>query len=369
MLIKAAGARYTDAQKTSMTDHLYLDRNENLYGPAPACFAALQKIGAEELSVYPRDFLRGVKSRLSERLARELKIPEEHILLSEGSEDMLKQAVHCYLGPGEKILCPEQSWWYYRKVASEVGGETITYALREKDDRYSYDVEQMLSLYRKESPRVVLIASPNNPTGNSFPDDDLKRLAEAFRESIVVLDEAYWGFSDSSNEHIAALVAHYRNILVLRTFSKYFALAGARIAFAAVGASLSRLTKFSSRYLGYNRISEALALAALDSPEYYESIRRQMCEDRREFYDFFSDLSGWRCFKSNANFVLVKIPPEVKNHLPLFLGDRNIHIKFFSEPEFADCVRITLGTKEQNRLLLSALRDFLQSRRPRGGAA
>lgn len=351
-----------------MNDHLFLDRNENLYGPAPACYAALQKIGAEELSIYPRDFLRGVKSRLSERLARELGIPEPQILLSEGSEDMLKQAVHCYLGPGEKILCPAQSWWYYQKVASEVGGETITYALKEKDASYSYDAEEMLSLYRKESPRVVLIASPNNPTGNSFPDDDLKKLTEAFRESIVVLDEAYWGFSDSSNEHIAALVGSYRNIIVLRTFSKYFALAGARIAFAAVGSSLSRLTKFSSRYLGYNRISEALALAALDSPEYYENIRTQMCLDRQALYDFFAGVSGWTCFKSDANFVLVKIPGEIRDSLRLFLEARNIHIKFFSESEFAGCVRITLGTKEHNRHLLSALSDFLQPGGRRGAA-
>lgn len=352
-----------------MSKDLYLDRNENLYGPAPACFDVLHSIGVEELSVYPRDFVRGVKSRLSERLAKELGIPEPQILLSEGSEDMLKQAVHCYLGPGERILCPAQSWWYYQKVASEVGGETITYALGQRGDSYVYDVDKMLSLYEEKSPRVVLIASPNNPTGNSFRDDDLKKLTEAFRESIVVLDEAYWGFADSSNEHIADLVEKYRNIVVLRTFSKYFALAGARIAYAAVGSSLSRLTRFSSRYLGYNRISEALALAALDSPQYYEDVRRQMCEDRKELTRFFSGMNGWTCYQSDANFVLVKIPPDIKVPLQKFLEARNIHIKFFSEPEFASRVRITLGTKDQNRLLLSALTEFHQSSHvPRGAA-
>lgn len=89
---------------------LYLDRNENLYGPAPKCFEVLRNVTANELSLYSRDYARGVKSRLSERLAVDMKIPESQILLSEGSEDMLKQAVHCYLAPGEKILCPEQSW-------------------------------------------------------------------------------------------------------------------------------------------------------------------------------------------------------------------------------------------------------------------
>jgi histidinol-phosphate aminotransferase len=348
---------------------LHLDRNENLYGPAPKCFEALRNIGLEELSIYSRDFTRGVKSRLSERLARELGVPEPQILLSEGSEDMLKQAVHCYLGPGEKMLCPSQSWWYYQKVAAEVAGETVTYSLKEGEKAFSYDVDELIELYKKESPRVVLIASPNNPTGNSFPDADLRRLTEAFRESIVVLDEAYWGFADASNEHIASLIGRYRNIVVLRTFSKYYALAGARIAFAAVGTSLSRLTKFSARYLGYNRISEMLALAALDSAEYYESIGAQMRADRQSYYDLFARFKGFRCFASDANFILVNIPAEVKAPLQQFLLEKQILIKFFSEPEFVNCVRITLGTKEQNQQLRSALVEFSESRQTKERSA
>jgi len=354
---------------TRKPDIIYLDRNENLYGPAPKCFEALRTVGIEELSVYSRDFTRGVKSKLSERLAAELNIPEQQILLSEGSEDMLKQAVHCYLGPGEKMLCPAQSWWYYQKVASEVAGETITYSLKQGEDSYLYDVDELIALYQKESPRVVLIASPNNPTGNSFPDEDLSRLTETFRESIVVLDEAYWGFAEKSNEHIAELVGRYRNLVVLRTFSKYYALAGARIAFAAVGASLSRLTKFASRYLGYNRLSEVLALAALDSSAYYERIGEQMRTDRQKYYDIFAQRPGFRCYKSNANFILVKIPAELKAPLQACLDERGIVIKFFSEPEFIDCIRITLGTKEQNQRVLRALSAFLQTPKASGVSA
>lgn len=345
--------------KTSM---LNLDRNENLYGPAPKCYEVLKNLGIEELSIYSRDFTRGVKSRLSERLAAELVIPEKQILLSEGSEDMLKQVVHCYLGPGEKMLCPAQSWWYYQSVASEVAGETVTYSLKEGRDSFYYDVDELIGLYKKESPRVVLIASPNNPTGNSFPDDDLKKLTEAFRESIVVLDEAYWGFSESSNEHLADLINRYRNLLVLRTFSKYYALAGARIAYAAVGTSFSKLTKFSSRYLGYNRISEELALAALDSKQYYVDIAKAMLTDRQRYYDFFDRQKGFLCYRSNANFILVKIPAEVKLPMQKFLAERHITIKFFAEKGFENCVRITLGATEQNERLINALNEFLRSK-------
>jgi histidinol-phosphate aminotransferase len=340
---------------------LNLDRNENLYGPAPRCFEVLRSITLNELSVYSRDFTRGVKSSLSERIASDLMIPEAQLLLGEGSEDLLKQAVHCYLGPGDKLLCPAQSWWYYRALASEVGGETVTYSLKVRGESYFFDVDEMIAHYEKVSPRIVLIASPNNPTGNSFPDNQLRELSEAFRESIVILDEAYWGFRSSTNSGISTFAAEYRNLIILRTFSKYYALAGARIGFAIVGKGLTRLTKFAARYLGYNRISEALALAALDSTEYYDSVRKEMVKDRELYYGFFDNLSGFKIFRSDANFVLVRIPSEATQPLRKFLIDRKIQLKFFSEPEFQNHIRITIGTREQNRLLLQAFADFSSS--------
>ena len=343
-----------------MTNTLYLDRNENLYGPAPKCFDVLKNITLEELSIYSRDYKRGVKSALSERLAAEHGIPEDLILLSEGSEDMLKQAVHCYLGPGEKILCPDQSWWYYRSVAAEVGGETITYKLREAGNAFAYDVDDMIALYRRTSPRVVLIASPNNPTGNSFRDADLERLTEAFRESIVILDEAYFGFAESSPHRVSDLIGRYRNLLILRTFSKFYALAGGRIGYAAAGTSLSRLTKFAARYLGYNRISELLALAALDSREYYDEVNQGIRADRERYYQFFDRQRGVRCYRSDANFVLVRIPGEMGSPLKDLLDREQIAVKFFTEKEFEHCLRITIATKEQNKRLLEILKAFFR---------
>jgi histidinol-phosphate aminotransferase len=112
-----------------------------------------------------------------------------------------------------------------------------------------------------------------------------------------------------------------------------------------------------------------LALAALDSTEYYESIGRQMREDRQAYRNLFAGFKGFRCFASDANFVLVRIPPELKGPLQTFLGEKRIVIKFFSEPSFVDCVRITLGTKEQNHRLQSALREFMEARRAGEGPA
>ena len=334
-----------------------------MYGPAPACFDTLRNMGIRELSVYSRDYNRGVKSVLSERLATQFNVPEAQVLLGEGSEDLLKQSVHCYLGPGDRILCPAQSWWYYQALASEVGGETVTYALKQEPHSYSFDIDAMVSLYRQVSPRIVLIASPNNPTGNSFPDNHLRRIVEAFRESIIILDEAYWGFGQSTDRRISVLAEEYRNLILLRTFSKFYALAGVRMGYAIVGKSLGRLSKFAARYLGYNRISELLALAALDSGDYYASVRKDICDDRDRFYRFFDGLAGFHAYRSDANFILVRVPREWTNLLKVHLDEQKIYIKSFSEDEFRDCVRITIGTTRQNEILMEAISEFMAKAR------
>lgn len=348
--------------KSTVDDTVYLDRNENLYGPAPACLNVVRIITPNELSVYSRDFVRGVKSALSERLAHDLNIPESQVLLGDGSEDLLKQAVHCYLGPGDTLLCPALSWWYYRALASEVGGKTATYSLRQGADEFSYDMENLALLLRKVSPKILLIASPNNPTGNSFPTHKLKHLLDAFRDGIVILDEAYWGFADSTDEQISMVAGEYQNLIVLRTFSKYYALAGARIGYAVVGKGLDTLVKFAARYLGHNRISENLALAALDSVEYYAKIRADMQQDRERLYRFFEKLQGFTAFRSDANFILARLPEGVQHELQQFLNLRKIRVKYFTEPELRDFVRITIGRREHNDALMKALNEFVPGR-------
>jgi histidinol-phosphate aminotransferase len=339
-----------------------LDRNENQYGPAPACFEVLRQAGLHELSFYSRDYERNVKSKLSERLAEDLQLPEERILLSYGSEDMLKQAIHCYLKPGEKILVPDLSWWYYKSVAAEVSGLAVEYPLLEGPESFFYSTDRILELMKKEKPRVLLIASPNNPTGNSFPNEDLQTILDEARETLVVLDEAYWGFTDHSGNDSVRQVKMFHNLLVLRTFSKLYALAGVRIGYACARKSLSRLIRFSTRYLGYNLLSEKLALAALESRPYYENMRTRIIAERERYLKELGAQPGWKPYQSNANFLLVGIPPGKAKELKASLLKKRIAVKYYDEGILRDRMRITIGTEEQNDLLLAALKEFIEQR-------
>jgi histidinol-phosphate aminotransferase len=340
-------------------EQLLLDRNENQYGPSPACYEVLRNARLEQLSLYSRTYLRGAKSELSERLSRDIGLPEERILLSYGSEDMLKQVVHCYLQKHGTILLPQQSWWYYKSVAAEVSGTQVEYKIRERSDTFAYDANELMELYDRHRPQIILIASPNNPTGNSIAVDELSSLVKHCSQSVIVLDEAYYGFSSSSHDHLRKLLSHHERLIILRTFSKYYALAGLRIGYSCVGADLKQIVKFGARYLGYNQLTEKIALAALDSSEYYEQTSRAIRDDNTAYFDFFKRFPSFKPFRTDANFMLVRYPTGRKAALQSGLNSRGVVVKFLDDPGLDDCIRITTGTGEQNGRVMTVFQEVV----------
>jgi histidinol-phosphate aminotransferase len=215
-------------------------------------------------------------------------------------------------------------------------------------------------IYNKHKQKLVLISSPNNPTGNRLELDQLNFILHKMNDSVVVLDEAYSGFDEKYVTDPADLVRKYPNLLVIRTFSKYYALAGIRTGFAFPGANLDKILLLSARYLGFNRVSEKIAIAALDSPEYYTTISRKMEEDKEMLVALLNEYQGFRAFRSYANFILVKIPSEIKSSLNKYLTENNIIVKFMNEDGLDSHIRITLGTHTQNSMLLKLINTFMQ---------
>lgn len=345
----------------------YLDRNESQYGPSPKCFEYLQKVGIEDLSWYSRDYARGVKSKLSEKIAKDFGFKESQIIMSYGSEDILKQIIHRYLARGEKVLIPKEAWWYYKKVAYEVGGFNVEYPMKKgKIDgisSYLYDVEKMIAIYERERPRIVVIASPNNPTGNMISKEDLGKFLDVCRGAIVMIDEAYWGFGSTDNSYVKPYIDEFPNLIICRTFSKYYALAGSRIGFSFAGNNLEELKDYTTRYLGYNLISENLALIAMEDTDYYEKVTKMMQDDKEMFYNEFKKMEGFTPYKSFSNFMLVDMPKDIRKDLDKYLKERNLLIKFLDEEAFKTEARITLGTREQNQHLIESIRDFIKQKK------
>lgn len=201
-----------------------------------------------------------------------------------GGEDILKQVVHCFLAGGAKqktLLIPKFSWWYYKSIADEVNGRTIFYPLFEEGNTFKYDILSIRESVEKEKPEMVLMASPNNPTGNSLTKEELHEILSFIpRETVIVIDEAYASFANKDTSYIKPLIEEFPNLLIIRTLSKFYGLPGLRLGFAFMGADLSSFLNYSTKYLGYNRITEEIGIAVLKASDYYPAYRRPVAQDR-----------------------------------------------------------------------------------------
>lgn len=340
----------------------YLDRNEFNFKPSQQVVDVIKNFDPETLCYYTRIYDEGKKSVISVRLSEIFGIPEDQVLLSYGGEDLLKNAIHYFLmsGDNKTILIPEFSWWYYNRVTSECGGTFEMYPLHETDDSFEYDVNEIVSYTKRLKPRMLLLASPNNPTGNSLSSEEICRILENIPSNTMVLvDEAYASFNTSDTDYIAPLVNRFSNLIIMRTFSKFYGLPGLRVGFGFVGKGHDQFLAYSNKYLGYNRFSEAVALAALDSEDHYRKIANEMGCGRQLIQKELGSLPGFKVYKSVANFVLVRYPYEIKESLQLAIKSSGYRIKFLSDKGLESCARITLGRYEQVQEVVEIIKQVV----------
>lgn len=338
----------------------FLDRNEFNFQPSEEVVEAFKNFDINKLCFYTRIYDEGKKSILSVFLSELYSIDESQILLGYGGEDILKQAVHYFLteDQGNKtILIPKFSWWYYKSIADEVNGRTLQYPLYEDGDTFKYDFRAMKEMAAREKPKVLLIASPNNPTGNGLTPEELDALlADIPACTTVVVDEAYASFVSADASYIRKLIDKYPNLIISRTLSKFYGLPGLRMGFGFISKELERFIRYSNKYLGYNRISEDLAIAALKSDAHYRNIARMMNEDRAHYETEIGTLPGFKVYRSVANFILIKYPIELKEALQKAFAAESYKIKFMNEPDINTHLRITLGRPEQNRIVIDTIK-------------
>ena len=303
----------------------FLDRNEFNFEPSQKVVDAIKNFDPKTLCFYTRIYDQGKKSVISVRLSEIYGVPEEQVLLAYGGEDILKNAIHYYLmkGDNKKILIPEFSWWYYNKVASECYGTFEMYPLYEKDDTFAYDVDEVIEYTNRIHPRMLA------------------------------------SFITGDTDYIAPLVNKYRNLIISRTLSKFYGLPGLRCGFGFIGQGHTHFISYINKYLGYNRFSEAVALAALESDDHYRRVADDMEWGRQLFKKELGDKPGFRVYKSVANFILIKYPVEIKEALQKALADQNYKIKFMSDKGLESCLRITLGRKEQTQTVVDTILKVL----------
>ena len=336
----------------------YLDRNEFNFEPSAEVVEAIRTFNPKDLCFYTRIYDQGKKSVISVRLSEMYGVPEEQVLLGYGGEDILKNAVHYFLmkGDNKTILIPQFSWWYYNRIAGECGGSFEMYPLHETDDTFAYDVQEVIDYTNRIHPRMLLLASPNNPTGNGLTPSEIGEIMEHIpSDTMVLIDEAYASFISTDTAYIAPLIEKYDNLIISRTMSKFYGLPGLRTGFGFIGKGHDQFLSYVNKYLGFNRFSEAVTIAALNSEGHYRRVAEDMEWGRQLYKRALGHLEGFKVYKSVANFILIKYPVEIKEALQKALALEEYKIKFMGDKGLESCLRITLGRKEQTQMVVDTI--------------
>ncbi|OGN27495.1 MAG: hypothetical protein A3A33_04700 [Candidatus Yanofskybacteria bacterium RIFCSPLOWO2_01_FULL_49_25] len=283
-------------------------RNENLYGPAPACMKVLSSFSTDDASRYIGGYN---NSLLVPVLARRFSIPPQRILAGYGAEDILRMFFDS-LAPGDSVLTHRLHYTFYSNYLRARNIPVHTFGLREKSTSVVFDFEDLFAKYHAHKSALLLITSPNNPTGTTLSARELARIMKKVdRHCTVILDQAYLGFDQEYKEKpFRILLDRYPNLVYVRSFSKQYALAGLRIGYALCGSAIPSRINYQPSYLGMSRVLEQVALAALSSGPYYRKIAKKIINDRIRFTVTINRCSHFKAFDSKANFVYLHVDSE-----------------------------------------------------------
>jgi histidinol-phosphate aminotransferase len=339
-------------------DFIKLDAMENPYQwPEAMVEQWLAVLRDAELNRYPDPSPTGLKESLGQAMGVQA---DMEVLLGNGSDELIQMIAMAIAQPGRKILAPEPSFVMYKMIATFTGMDYVGVPL---DEDFSLDLPAMLAAIEEHQPAIVFLAYPNNPTGNLFDRDAVKAIIKA-SSGLVVVDEAYHAFAGDS--FMAELEA-YDNLVVMRTVSK-MGLAGLRLGLLA--GPLAWLAEFDKVRLPYNInvLTQKSAEFALAHREVLDQQTQQICVDREKLMEALGEIQGIKPYPSRANFILFGVNKAGVNKEEMtatgvfeFLKARGVLIKNLSTAGgvLQGCLRVTVGSPEQNEAFLSALKDEL----------
>ncbi|MEM0448247.1 MAG: histidinol-phosphate transaminase [Methanomassiliicoccales archaeon] len=324
---------------------LRMDTSTNPLGANPAAREALRECMEMDLNQYPSPYSDALRSALGELYH----LPPEDFVVGNGSDEALDIIFKSFVEPGESVVLPYPGYSLHSFFVKVNAGRPVFIDLTED---FQLDVDAL----NRAGGKVLLLCNPNNPTSNTFRNDDIEALIESVPERIVVVDEAYGEFAGKS---FIPRVEDYENVIVTRTFSKAYALAGMRIGYAVSNPELAGVMQRVKIPYSLNRVSEAVAIKALKDQDFLRRSVEVVNQGRRQLEHGLTAL-GFHAFPSEANFILFRGDVDHRE-LVESLARKGVMIRDFGDRRrLENCVRTTIGTAWMNDLLLSKLEEVLR---------
>jgi len=326
-----------------------LASNENPLGPSPKALQAM-RTALEDAHLYPD----GSGFYLRKALAAKLRLAPEAIILGNGSNEVIEFLGHAFLNPGDDVITCQYAFIVYKLLATAFGVRTI----ETPSPDYQQNLDATLDAITAKT-RIIFIPNPNNPTGTLISQRDIDRFMSRIPNSIIVVfDEAYFEFLDDPPDTLR-FVRDGRNVVVLRTFSKIHGLAGIRIGYAIAPPEMAEVLHKTRQPFNVNSIAHAGAIAALDDEAHLRETKRVIDDGRAYLQEQFAEMQV-PFVPAVANFLMVNVGDGCAVFQKLLQQKIIVRpLKGYGLPEW---VRISVGTMDENKKLIAALREITLQR-------
>ncbi len=329
-----------------------LASNENPLGPSRKAMRAMRKALAE-VHLYPESGC----YYLTDRLCRELDLSPQHVIIGNGSNEIIELLARGFVSEGDEVISSECSFLVYPILTQVCGATFVTVPMK----NFGYDLDGIVSKITEKT-RIIFIANPNNPTGTYVSAADVERFLARVPENVLVcFDEAYVDFVEARDfpHTLAHVKMHRPNVIILRTFSKAFGLAGVRVGYGVAAPELIAYLHKIRQPFNVNSVAQAGAAAALDDRFFLWRTKRLVTNGRKYLYKIFKKL-GLNALPSQANFVLVDTGHDADEVFKALLA-KGLIVRSMKAYGLSTWIRVTVGRRSQNaqfyRLMKSYLKD------------
>jgi histidinol-phosphate aminotransferase len=319
-----------------------LNTNENPFPPSPRVVQAIHQMEPEMLRRYPDPNARSFCAAA----AKVHDVTQDMILTGNGSDDILAIAVKTFLGPGDVLAVPHPTYSLYPVLAEldEVKFTTVDW-----DRDWGLPVDALLVT----KPKAIFLANPNAPSGTMVSPQKLEELAQGFK-GLLLVDEAY---ADFAEDNCLPLLKKYENVVISRTLSKAYSLAGLRFGYAVAQPQVIREMNKAKDSYPNDALSIVAATAAIEDQEYARKSWEHVKSERQRVSSELTQM-GWKVLPSQANFVLAGTPNGNGKAAYLGLKEQGILVRYFDKPGLSDKIRVTIGTSQENNALLAGLKSL-----------
>ncbi len=343
---------YTAGEQPKDRAYVKLNTNENPYPPSPKAAEVLRGFDVSALSLYPAPDADGLR----EAIAAAEGVERENVFCGNGSDEVLALSIPAFFDKdGKGAAFADVTYSFYPVFCDFF---SVPYQIVPLKRDYTMDLDAFTNL----DCQGVLVANPNAPTGVGIPKETMRKFAEKNADKLVIADEAYMGFY---GESLAPLTRAYKNLLVVKTFSKYYSLAGIRCGYAVGDAALIKgLFAAKDCFNSYpvDSLCQAVCAAAIKDGEYYREAAQKVAMERTRVREELLKLN-FEVPESVSNFLFAGYEKKGGRYVYEGLKARGVLVRFWDTPKLKNFCRITVGNREQNDKLLSALKDLLSSER------